>query len=59
MRMPISLCRFGRHTPVRDEAKWDGLHFIGTCKHCGIPIRRKAHKQWLKEWLADTEADVA
>jgi hypothetical protein len=32
----IPLCLFGMHTPRRTKVKWDGLHFVGACRHCGI-----------------------
>jgi hypothetical protein len=52
--LPIPLCVFNRHSPYRQFVRWDGLNFVGHCKHCGEPIRRKEHKVWLKEWREDS-----
>lgn len=44
-------CRFNRHAPNRHKASWDGQHFVGHCKGCGIAIRRTGKALWRKEWL--------
>lgn len=49
----LPLCLFNRHAPYRQFVKWDGLNFVGQCKHCGEAIRRKEHRVWLKEWRED------
>ena len=51
----LPLCMFNRHSPYRQFVKWDGLNFVGECKHCGEHIRRKEHKVWLREWRDDAE----
>lgn len=51
MRKPeFPLCWFNRHTPIRDRAKWDGTHFVSTCRFCGSGIRRRSAGRWLKDW---------
>jgi hypothetical protein len=49
----IPLCFANRHEPVRNDVKWDGLNYTGTCKNCGKTIRRQKHKVWK---LDDSEA---
>jgi len=51
MRLPFGLCLFNRHHPTRNRVKWDGFNFVGTCRHCGKPIRRLEHGGWRKEWM--------
>lgn len=51
----IPLCLFGRHTPRRNKVKWDGLHFVGACRHCGTALRRKDHGGWVKDWMSQPE----
>ena len=51
MRLSLRFCVLGHHSPRRAEVRWDGLHFIGTCRHCSKHIRRKAHHKWLRDWL--------
>lgn len=54
LKLPqVIRCRLGRHTPVRSEATWDGLHFVGTCKKCGESIRRVSRGKWKADWLPD------
>jgi hypothetical protein len=57
MPLPALRCLFNRHVPRRSAAKWDGLDFVGTCRHCGARIRRKAHKTWLREWMEEADGD--
>jgi len=47
----LSLCLFNRHKPYRSRVKWDGYHFVGTCRHCGKSIRRLENGGWRKDWL--------
>jgi hypothetical protein len=49
MMLPMPLCLFNRHKPNRARAKWDGVDFVGTCRHCGTHIRRKEHKHWIAD----------
>ena len=51
MRLPFGLCLFNRHHPTRNRVKWDGFNFVGTCRHCGKPIRWLEHGGWRKEWM--------
>jgi hypothetical protein len=51
MKFAIPMCWFNRHAPKRDRVKWDGLNFIGHCRHCGAHIRRHPHGGWAKEWM--------
>ena len=48
---PITLCVLNKHEPDRRAAKWDGTHYVGHCLKCGRRIRRKAHKDWRRDWL--------
>ncbi|HZU63652.1 MAG TPA: hypothetical protein VFF98_08210 [Novosphingobium sp.] len=54
MALRLPLCLFNRHAPDRNRVKWDGLHFIGKCRFCGKPIRRRDKGRWEKDWLTDT-----
>jgi len=56
-RLSLPLCVFNRHDPYRQFVKWDGLNFVGECRHCGAQIRRKEHRVWHKDWIADSAAD--
>jgi len=47
--MALSLfCYFGRHTPRRSHMKWDGAHFVSTCRFCKSPIVKRRHRGWQK-----------
>jgi hypothetical protein len=52
-------CMFNRHDPLRRAVKKirtpTGKRFIGICRHCGAPIRRRAHKDWVRD--TSTRAD--
>jgi hypothetical protein len=41
-------CSMDRHEPVRRDVKWDGLQYVGHCRHCHEPILRVAHQKWRK-----------
>jgi len=47
--LPVRLCLFNRHAPVRAEAQWDGEQYTGTCRHCGEAILRKDRGVWKKQ----------
>jgi len=51
MKLSIPLCWFNRHSPKRTRVKWDGLNFVGHCRHCGSHIRRHDDGGWSKEWV--------
>lgn len=51
----IPRCMFNRHAPRRSQARWDGLNFVSTCKHCDKPIRRVEHGVWKLEWMDGAE----
>ncbi|WP_144039887.1 hypothetical protein [Novosphingobium sp. TH158] len=57
--MRLSFCWLNRHTPTRDRARWDGTHFISTCRNCGKPIRRVTSKVWRKEWMPEGSDNAA
>jgi len=42
---PIA-CLMGRHEPLRRNVEWDGLHYVGNCRHCGKEIVRLSHRNW-------------
>jgi hypothetical protein len=43
--MTLSLfCYFGRHTPRRSHMKWDGAHFVSTCRFCKSSIIKRRHR---------------
>ena len=48
-RLGIPLCLFNRHSPVREEARWDGKTYHGICRHCGDTIIRKSRGVWKRE----------
>ena len=41
-------CSMDRHEPLRRAVAWDGRQYTGTCRHCGAPIVRIAHRKWRK-----------
>jgi len=36
-------CAFGRHRVKRATAHYDGRHFRGACRHCGIAMIKDGH----------------
>ena len=52
MRFTFPLCWLNRHRPLGGRVEWDGANYVGTCRFCGAPIRRKARGKWLRDWLA-------
>ncbi|WP_162234213.1 hypothetical protein [Novosphingobium sp. Leaf2] len=46
MAISIPLCFANRHDPVRSDVTWDGISYVGTCKNCGMQIRRKKRHLW-------------
>jgi len=45
----VALCWFNRHHPDRRQVEWDGKSYVGTCRHCGSPIRRKKRGIWQRD----------
>jgi hypothetical protein len=50
MRTPNSMsfttfigCSMDRHAPLRRDVKWNGLQYVGHCRHCHESIARVAH----------------
>jgi hypothetical protein len=39
-------CLINQHEPRRRDITWDGLTFVGKCRHCGAPIQREGHRDW-------------
>ncbi len=52
MNLLFPLCWFNRHSPKRSRVKWDGLNFVGICRNCKKPIRRRDKGRWEKEWMS-------
>lgn len=40
------LCLLGRHEPLRRNVSWDGLTYIGQCRHCDRDIERASRRNW-------------
>lgn len=51
MRLSVPFCLFDRHSPIRSGVTWDGLNYVGTCRHCDSAIRRKSHRVWTRDWM--------
>jgi hypothetical protein len=49
-------CMVNRHDPDRKAVKWNGHDFVGECRHCGVPIERKARRHWKKSIAGDEVA---
>jgi hypothetical protein len=47
----LLLCLFNKHSPKRETTRWDGLNYVGTCRHCGRKIRRKSRSNWKRDWV--------
>ncbi len=45
-RLWIPMCWFNRHSPVRDDAKWEGKYYVGLCRFCGQPVVRRGSGIW-------------
>ncbi len=39
-------CRTNSHSPVPHRVGWDGKHYRGTCRHCGVAIVRLENGKW-------------
>lgn len=59
MRIPSFRCLFNRHRVDRAQVSWDGWSFVGPCRHCGKPMRRKDHNHWLLDWRESPASDTA
>jgi hypothetical protein len=46
MRLMIPICILDHHRPDRDDVRWDGLSYLGTCLLCKQPIRRDDRGRW-------------
>lgn len=51
MRLYLPLCFLNRHWPDRPRVRWDGNHWVGTCRICRHRIRRCDHGRWERDWL--------
>jgi hypothetical protein len=52
-------CLFNRHDPVRRDVTWDGRHYVGRCRHCGVPIVRYKRRTWHKREEAEETGDLS
>jgi len=43
----------GRHEPDRRKVQWNGLTYVGHCKHCGKEIERISHRVWRERTVAE------
>jgi len=43
------LCLFNKHRPRRSAVHWDGTAYVGTCKACGVSVRRLSKGNWKKD----------
>jgi hypothetical protein len=50
------LCLLNFHRPDRRSASWDGFNYVGTCRCCGAPIRRRGHNRWHADWMKNDAA---
>lgn len=41
-------CALDRHAPVRRNVAWNGLAYVGNCRHCEAAIQRMGHRNWRK-----------
>jgi len=42
------LCLLNSHRPIREGIGWNGMTYVGKCKHCGSEIRRRDRGGWRK-----------
>ena len=54
MTFRLPLCLFNRHAPNRNRVKWDGLHFVSTCRYCSKPVRRLDKGRWRADWMQNS-----
>lgn len=45
------LCLFDKHDPKRSTTHWDGVNYVGECRHCGQKIRRRSRHNWKTDWM--------
>jgi hypothetical protein len=50
-------CLLNRHDPLRRNVKWDGMTYVGDCRHCGETIVRISRGKWRKLVPTDPETD--
>ncbi|MCX7864611.1 MAG: hypothetical protein N2423_06215 [Novosphingobium sp.] len=43
------MCWFNRHSPIRREVRMKGASYVGNCRRCGAPIKRRAHRHWVRD----------
>jgi len=59
MALRLPLCLFNRHAPYRHRVKWDGLNFVGICRFCKRPIRKRERGSWNREWMTQDSPHAA
>jgi hypothetical protein len=55
-------CQANQHVPHRRDVEWDGIGYVGTCRHCNTPIYRHKHRDWrrrIEGWEALRESTRA
>jgi len=40
------MCLMNKHHPRRSTMEWDGVSYVGECRHCAARIRRLSHGNW-------------
>lgn len=46
------LCIFDKHAPKRSRTDWDGVSYVGRCRHCNARIRRISPHKWKSDQRA-------
>jgi len=41
-------CQTNNHDPHRRDVEWNGMGYVGTCRHCETPIYRHKRRDWRK-----------
>jgi len=49
----LAACLLDRHDPNRRDASWNGMTYIGECRHCGAAIERLSRRKWRKRSAED------
>lgn len=63
LRKVVNLCAFDFHVPLRTAGtmpRWDGIGYLGTCKHCGAtiyPVNAPRNRQWTSRQRLSQFAD--
>ncbi len=39
-------CLLGKHERLRESVHRKGLYYVGRCRNCGVPMRKRYGAEW-------------